>query len=259
METGEGRVSWQHSLWRTVARVAGRPADRAGLRVLGYHAVGTEIPGDPYGLNVAPDAFKRQMALVASGRFGKPLPLGGAKIDGRAEISVTFDDGYLDTLTTAAPILARLSLPFSVCVTPGLLDAGRPHLSWPELKMLSLVPGCEIGAHGLTHARLDSLDDAELSRELSESRRRLEDALGRPVTVMTWPHGAASRRAAAAARAAGFTRAASSLYGVNDPDRDPLVLKRVEITGFDDERDFTGKAAGTWDWFARRQGDPARR
>jgi len=252
-------MSWKHSLWRTIARCAGRSSSRAGLRVLGYHAVGADLPGDPYGLSVSPDRFRRQMEALASGRFGAPVSLGNAKLDGGAEIAVTFDDGYLDTLSTAAPTLARLSIPFSVCVTPGLLDSGRPHLSWLELKELSLVPGCEIGAHGLTHARLDALGDAELSRELTGSRRRLEDALGRPVAVMTWPHGAASRRAAAAARAAGFERGACSLYGVNEPGREPLLLKRVEITAYDDECDFEGKASGTWDWFALRQGDPARR
>lgn len=252
-------MSWTHSLWRAIAGVAGRTAEHAGLRVLGYHAIGTHIPGDPYGLSSRPDAFARQMELVASGRFGRPVSLGGAKLDGNAEISVTFDDGYLDTLTAAAPVLALRSLPFTVCVTPELLDSGRPHLSWSELRELSLVPGCEIGAHGLRHVRLDELGDARLTRELSESRRRLEDALGRPVTIMTWPHGAASSRTAAVARAVGFARAACSLYGVNLADREPLLLKRVEITGFDDERDFAGKASGTWDWFARRQGDPALR
>ncbi len=254
-------MSGTHRLWRAVARAReafAAPAG-AGLRVLGYHSVGPAIPGDPYGLSTSAAVFARQMALIASGRFGAPVSLGGARLDGGAEIAVTFDDGYLDTLTTAAPILAGLSLPFSVCVTPGLLDAGRPHLSWPELKELARVPGCEIGAHGLTHARLDSADDARLSRELSESRRRLEEALGRPVTVMTWPHGAASARTADAARAAGFVRAGCSLYGSNGPDRNPLLLKRTEIVGFDDERDFAGKASGTWDWFALRQGDPAKK
>ncbi|MDP3541446.1 MAG: polysaccharide deacetylase family protein [Elusimicrobiota bacterium] len=254
-------MSWTHGLWKTVARARGAfgSPERPGLRVLGYHAVGSTLPGDPYGLSTPAEAFARQMDLLSSGRFGKTVPLGGAKLDGGAEIAVTFDDGYRDALTTAAPILARLSLPFSVCVTPGLLDSGRPHLSWPELKELALVPGCEIGAHGLTHARLDGLGAEDLARELSESRRRLEDALGRAVSVMTWPHGAASRRAADAARAAGYSRAGCSLYGVNGPDREPLLLKRTEIVSFDDERDFAGKASGAWDWFALRQGDPANR
>ena len=254
-------MSWKHSLWRAVARgreLFGRPAPR-GLRILGYHAVGAPIARDPYGLAVSPAAFAWQMELVASCRFGRPVALGAAACDGSPEICVTFDDGFVDTLTEAAPILARLGLPFTACVTPGLLDAGRPYLGWNELKDLAETMNAEIGAHGLTHARLDSLDDAALARELSESRRRLEAELGDPVTVMTWPHGAASRRTAAAAKAAGFARAACSLYGTNEPSRDARLLRRVEITGFDDERDFIGKASGTWDWFALRQPDPARR
>lgn len=249
-------MGWKHSVWRGVAAAIGRDA-RPGLRALGYHAVGTEIPGDPYGLCVRPESFRRHAELIASGRFGAAVTLGGARIDGSAEIAVTFDDGYRDTLTAAAPMLVEKRIPFTACVTPGLLDSGRPHMTWAELRELAGTPGCEIGAHGLSHARLDSLDDAALARELAGSRRRLEDAVGRAVTVMSWPHGAASRRAAAAARAAGFVRAGCSLYGVNEPGRDPLLLKRTEITGFDEERDFAGKCSGRWDWFARRQGDPA--
>src|SRR5665213_1639900 len=188
-------VSWKHSVWRAAAR--GRE----------LFARGAPLPGDPYGLAVSPAAFARQMELVASCRFGRPVSLGSAALDDSPELCVTFDDGYLDTLTNASPILSRLGLPFSVCVTPGLLDAGRPHLDWRELKVLTEVANCEIGAHGLTHARLDSLDDAALAGELSVSRRRLEEAVGKPVRVMTWPHGAASRRTAAAAKAAGFARA----------------------------------------------------
>lgn len=257
-------MSWKHSVWRAVAAARalapGAVNMAPGLRVLGYHAIGRLIPGDPYGLSVAPAEFLRQMEAAADGRFGALVSLGGARLDGRdREFCVTFDDGFQDTLTTAAPILARLRVPFTACVTPGLLDSGRPYLSWSELQELAKVPGCEIGAHGLTHARLTALDDAALARELSESRRRLEDAIGRTVTVMTWPHGAADRRAAAAARAAGFTRAGCSLYGLNASGREPLLLKRVEITGFDSARDFSAKCSGGWDWFAFRQGDPSSR
>jgi peptidoglycan/xylan/chitin deacetylase (PgdA/CDA1 family) len=254
-------LSWKHSTWRAFARTReafGIPPAR-GLRILGYHSVGAPLPGDPYGLAVPPSAFQRQMCLIANGRFGRNVSLGSAELDGRPELAVTFDDGYEDTLKTAAPILAKFGIPFSVCVTPGLLDAGRPHMTWEELVELSKVPGCEIGAHGLTHVRLDALDDGELGRELSQSRARLEKALGYEATTMTWPHGAASRRTSAAAKAAGFTRAACSLYGANEPERDARLLRRVEITGFDDERDFLGKVAGSWDFFALRQGDPATR
>jgi peptidoglycan/xylan/chitin deacetylase (PgdA/CDA1 family) len=110
-------MSWKHALWRAVSAVSGRPS-RPGLRVLCYHSVGTDLPGDPYGLSLPPAVFGGQMDLLASGGLGTPVALGGAKLDGSPEICVTFDDGYADALTAAAPVLAELGLPFTVCVTP---------------------------------------------------------------------------------------------------------------------------------------------
>ena len=253
-------MSWTHSLWSAIARFSGRPAQRAGLRVLSYHAVGTKIPGDPYGLSVSPEAFTRQMELVTGGRFGKPVSLGGALLDGSPEIAITFDDGFKDTLTTAAPILASLKLPFTVAVTAAFIRDGKlPYMSVADLRELAKVPGSEIGAHGTNHRHMAECGDDELARELSESRSFLQDALGMPVTVMTWPHGSASRRTAEFARRAGFVRAGTSLYGVNVPDREPLLLKRTEITGYDPAAELTRPCAGGWDFFALRQGDPAAR
>lgn len=257
-------MSWTHSMWSAVAAagesLGGSGKARAGLRILCYHAVGTALPGDPYGLSIEESVFARQMELVASGRFGRVVSLGGARLDGTPEIAVTFDDGFQDTLTTAAPILARLALPFTAAVTASFIAGGKaPHMTLAELRALSKAAGAEIGAHGANHRRMAECGDDELSRELSESRDFLRDALGAPVSVMTWPHGSASRRAAEFARRAGFVRAGCSLYGVNEPGRDPLLLKRTEITGFDSEADFVRKCSGGWDWFALRQGDPAAR
>lgn len=257
-------MSLKHSVWRFTAaareRLLGPAAPPAGLRILCYHSVGAPLPDDLYGLSVAESDFRRQMQFVASGRFGRAVSLGGARLDGSAEIAVTFDDGFRDTLTAAAPILAGLGLPFTVAITASFVREGRsPHLSVAGLRELAAVPGAEIAAHGARHLRMAECLDDELARELSESRGFLQDSLGAPAAAMTWPHGSASRRAADFARRAGFVRAGCSLYGVNEPGRDPLLLKRTEITGFDSESDFAAKCSGGWDWFALRQGDPARR
>lgn len=253
-----------HAVWSAAAwareRLRGPATPAPGLRILCYHSVGAGLPGDSYGLAIRPADFSRQLELLASGRFGRPVSLGGARLDGSPEIAVTFDDGFRDTLTTAAPALAALGLPFTACVTASFIRAGTaPHMSVEQLRELSKSPGAEIGAHGSSHRRMAECDDEALDRELDESRRFLQDSLGAPVTTMTWPHGSASRRTADFARRAGFTRAGCSLYGVNEPGREPLLLKRTEITGFDSEADFIRKCDGGFDWFAVRQGDPAAR
>ncbi|MEK7857777.1 MAG: polysaccharide deacetylase family protein [Elusimicrobiota bacterium] len=255
-------MSWQHAFWKTLAAglaLAGEAVVRPGLRILSYHAVGTELPGDPYGLSMPPDGFQRQMELLATGRFGAVVSLSQARLDGLSpEVCVTFDDGYLDTLSTAAPVLARLKLPFTVCVTPKLLESGAPHMTPGQLKELALMPGAEIGAHGFSHRSLPACDDAALKQELSDSRAWLQSRLGKPVTVMTYPHGHADQRVRKAAETAGFLRAGCSRYALNGPDRDPLLLCRTEIVAWDTERTFVQKVSGGWDFFRFRHTDPAR-
>lgn len=253
-------MSWKHSVWRSVSSIYSLfpSVRRPGLRILSYHSVDSVLPGDPYGLSVQASVFRSQMELVASGRFGKPVSLGAAKLDGSAELAVSFDDGFADTLTKAAPILAALKLPFTVAVTKSFVEGGAfPHLSVSGLKELAGVPLAEIGAHGAAHLRLAEASDGALAEDLAASKSFVEATLAAPCRVMTWPHGSASRRTADAARAAGFVRAGCSLYGVNEPGREPLLLKRTEITGFDSMKDFERKCTGGWDFFALRQGDPA--
>lgn len=257
-------MSVKHAVWSTAAAARellfGPAPVLPGLRILCYHSVGGVIPGDPYGLSAPPDAFRRQMEKIALGSYGRPTALGGAHLDGSSEIAVTFDDGFADTLKTAAPILAKLKIPFTVCVTAAFARRETaPHLSLDGLRELAQVPGAEIGAHGANHLNMALCEDDILSAELAESKKFLEDALSKPIKVMTWPHGSASQRTAEFARRAGFVRAGCSLYGLNEPGRDALLLKRTEITGFDSDEDFARKCTGGWDFYALRQGDPAQR
>ena len=256
-------MSWKYRVWRAIAGAyclacgAGRP--RPGLRVLCYHAVETPLPGDRWGLSLPRQSFRRQMELLASGEFGRIIPLGAASSPcAEPQVCVTFDDGYQDALTEVAPVLARLGLPFTVCVTPGLLGSSPAHLTDASLVELSRRPGVEIGAHGLGHRKLTELSDHELDRELSESRRRLEALIGRPVVSMTYPHGRSDLRVRDAAARAGFKVAGCSRYGLNGPGRDRLMLCRTEIVAWDDEESFRQKVLGGWDWFRFRRRDPAR-
>lgn len=245
----------KHLAFRAVSRARRllSAPDTNGLRVLMYHSVGGAFE-DLYGTSLPQDSFAAQLdRLLELGLTAVPLDtaLRGA--------AITFDDGYRDTLTAAAPLLAARKIPFTAfVVASGKGDTGGEYLSPSELKELAAVPGASIGAHGFTHRALDELADRELAEELRRSRAALEDILGRPVTALSYPYGRVDRRVRDAAAAAGFTLGACSRYGLNRPGRDPLLLCRTEITAWDSLEDFSLKAQGHWDWFALRQGDPAK-
>lgn len=251
----------KHAAYRTVSRacralgVPPRPA--AGQRVLLFHAVGSEIPGDPYGLSLPPERFAAFLDRLVELADWRPAPFGAASSE-RLEAAIVFDDGFRDTLTAAAPLLAERGLPFTVFVTAGFIRDRSPlHLSIEQLKELAALPGATIGAHGLEHAHLTRLGDAALAAELMDSRKFLEDAIGKPVVSMSYPHGDVDQRVAKAAKGAGYLLGGTSRYGLNGAGRDPMLLCRTELTGFDGVEDFELKLRGHWDWYRFRHPDPA--
>lgn len=224
-----------------------------GCRVLMYHALGAEVPGDRQAqYSMAAERFRQHMHCLEGTQGRQVLGLGdGVKVG--SGVVITFDDGYRDTLTVAAPLLAELAFPFTVFVTPGFTRSGDSrYLSAPELRELAKVPGASIGAHGNSHCRLTECDDAHLDRELRESRAWLEDVLGRAVTTMSYPHGAVDGRVRAAAAATGYEFAACSRFGAQASDGDPLLIARTDIWAQDDSARLLAKTAGAWDWMGWR-------
>jgi peptidoglycan/xylan/chitin deacetylase (PgdA/CDA1 family) len=67
-------------------------------------------------------------------------------------------------------------------------DSGRP-MTPDELRDLASRPGIGIGAHTLSHPSLALLPAVEQERELAEARTRLEELIGRPVTLLAYPFG----------------------------------------------------------------------
>jgi peptidoglycan/xylan/chitin deacetylase (PgdA/CDA1 family) len=104
----------------------------------------------------------------------------------------------------------------------------RP-LAVEELRRLAASPWAAIGAHTVTHTPLSALDREAQREEIEGSKRRLEQWLGRPVTLFSYPFG--ERRDFTAesvrlCRAAGFQRTAANLPGTCHRWTDPQRLPR---------------------------------
>lgn len=235
-------------------------APARGLRILVYHAVGTKLDFDDLGLSMDPGLFGAHMTWLKSHDAFKitSLDLNALNDWKGTQVAVTFDDGYRDNLTVAAPILTELKIPFTVFVVPSYVQSGNPYyLTVSQLKELAAVPGCRIGSHGMNHKALTGLNPTELAAELKDSRRWLEDSLAQPVTMISYPYGLANRAVREAAAEAGYLLGACSRTQTNDASRDPLMLCRTEIVADDGLRSFKKKTSGGWDWHRLRRHDPA--
>lgn len=97
--------------------------------ILMYHRV-AKAPEDAYGIAVAPDRFLAHVEYL--NRLGCVVPLAEIlRPTTGLQIAITFDDGYVDNATTAAPVLADVGLPATYFITTGRL--GGRHFWWDRL------------------------------------------------------------------------------------------------------------------------------
>ncbi|MDP2751110.1 MAG: polysaccharide deacetylase family protein [Rhodocyclaceae bacterium] len=236
---------------------------KAGLRILMYHAVGGEAYGDFFGnYTITPEHFAQHMDALRGFEGANVVPLGLESCGGgaQANIAISFDDGYLDNLRFAAPILIERGMPFTVFVSSQFVQEQHAGFLNPEdLRELAELPGVMIGAHGRTHVPLVGCDDLTLAHELVDSKMYLEDITGRPVSTMSYPYGSVDRRVLDAVSTAGYQLAACSHIGINQAGRDPLLLARTTIFGQDSVSFFRRKLAGCWDWYGCLQRDSLHR
>lgn len=111
--------------------------------ILMYHRV-AELAADPQLLAVSPRNFEAHLKLLTRRYHVIPLHDLAAHLRSwrviRPAVVITFDDGYADNFTQAAPLLQASRLPATIFVTTGNLDAPQ-EFWWDELERLLLLPG----------------------------------------------------------------------------------------------------------------------
>lgn len=153
-------------------------------------------------------------------------------------VCLTFDDGYQDNYDIAYPILRRLEVPFTVYVTTGFIDNCLPMWWYPgerlgidtkSLKALDADPLCTIGAHTMSHPRLDTLSREEQYKEIVGSKQMLESLLSHEVKHFSFPHGAYNDDTIAISRELGFQTLVQSWGGPLRCGKTTNPLSRLNI------------------------------
>jgi peptidoglycan/xylan/chitin deacetylase (PgdA/CDA1 family) len=221
--------------------------------VLCYHAVSDTWP---HQLSVTPEALEAQLQHLLR-RGHRPVTAAEAVTGEGKLLHVTFDDAFT-SVQAAIPVLERLGVPATVFACTGYADDPRPlgvpeladelhahaeelrTMSWGELRELDGRDGVAIESHTVSHPHLPALSDAELDEELTASKRRLEEELGRACRFLAYPFGDRDDRVREVARAAGY-EAAFGLPG-DATGRDPFDVFRVGVWRRDSARKVAFKA-----------------
>jgi len=217
--------------------------------VLMYHQVDLPLSAQEQRFCTPPDDFAAQMKwLVGAGYRGVTLDavighVTGSKPLPERSVHITFDDGFVGVLEHALPTLKTLGLPATLFALPRRIGAtndwmharGFPRralLSQPQLRLLA-DEGMTIGSHTCSHVRLPDLAADAARAEISDSRRELEDLLGREVAHFAYPYGLFNEPVREMVAQAGYRSACSTRSGFNRSGEDPYLVRRLDIAGTD--------------------------
>jgi peptidoglycan/xylan/chitin deacetylase (PgdA/CDA1 family) len=205
-------------------------------------------------------SFERQMAhlaacyrVVPASRIRTVVPE-----DGLPLVALTFDDALVSVFDWVVPILLRHGFAATLCAPTGRLG-GPP--AWDMEDGCAECDDCvmteqqvgrldELGfewfSHGVSHAPLTQVSEAEIRRELVESKRRLEQILGHEVTGISYPYGACDDRVARHAREAGYRLGLTIEPVFAGEAADELLVGRTCVSGGDGLPTFRLKASGAY-------------
>lgn len=193
-----------------------------------YHDTPATVAGADY-FAVPATAFAEQVrGLSQLSLLGRSLEACVQQARER-QVAITFDDAREDNYLVAWPILASAGMTATVFVVSDWV--GQPaYCSWAQLRELHAA-GWSVQSHTRSHPFLSTLNAESVRRELIESRERIEQEVGAPVTTLALPNGdwPAGKHQSAIAEA-GYQLVATSRWHANsDEDGRAGVLGRYTV------------------------------
>ncbi len=164
---------------------------------------------------------------------GRPMP---AKT-----IVFTFDDAYAGVHRHALPALEARGWTATVYAVSGQIggrnawmegqDGQRPLMTREQLQDAA-ARGFEIGAHTRSHASLTRLAPDAAWREILDSKKTLEDTIGKEVASFAYPYGDHDATVKRLVQESGFRSAVSVLPGQATSSSDRFALPRVAVVSW---------------------------
>lgn len=102
-------------------------------------------------------------------------------------------------------------------------------MSKRELHELSQFEGVCIGAHTINHTRLSLLNEKEISLELSESKRMIEEIIKKEVVTASFPYGSYNQNTIKVSKKLGLTKTATTVAKNCYSWTNPMMIPRVQV------------------------------
>ena len=209
---------------------------KEGHPILCYHKIALPpAKARIKGLYLDPNLFFSQMNEISQAAFVSTLPHEATRSMG-SSITITFDDGFVNNLTEAVPLMQQAgirAINYLVADRIGqtsdweVREGGEadPLMNESQIKDW-LAAGHWIGAHTCTHPRWSLLSRKEAKEEIFSGKKKLEDRFGTPIEHFAYPYGDYNETTVELVQEAGFQTACTMHRGINLSDTSPFEFKR---------------------------------
>ena len=168
--------------------------------ILQYHHVSEKLPAVT---SVSEDTFTAHLNYLKDNNYSViALPemlsalQSGQSLPAKT-VAITFDDGYKNNLSAAAPILESFGYPYTIFVNPKLIDEQKSYvMSWQELREVA-KKGATIANHSAQHDYLHRKQEGEtqaqwrarISQDITWSQARIKAEIGHDYPYLAYPYG----------------------------------------------------------------------
>jgi len=201
--------------------------------ILTYHCINGACP-DGSRLCVNTQDFQKQMDFISRYRY-RVIPLKDLiealaknKALSRNTVVITSDDGYEDNYQNAFPILKKYGFSATLFVITDQIGK-QGFCSWEQLKEMQ-NNGIDIGSHTKTHPYLPQVNEEKLRKEIFESKKEIENKLGKKISLFCYPNGGYSSKIQDLVRQAGYSAAFTTNKGRYYLKPDLFALRRIKMT-----------------------------
>ena len=140
------------------------------------------------------------------------------------ELEITFDDGFRGLYENFSFFLDR-RIPVRVFIVSDFVGK-KDYLAEKEILEMVETGLLQVGSHTKTHRNLDTLTPSETAKELSDSKKRLEDLLGSRIDTVCFPRGRFNDTVIEESKKAGYEKMYSCLPGPYREQPFPGVVHR---------------------------------